>query len=126
MAGGASSAFFSPTEGAVDAAAMDRDAEAFAHQLDQLGGGQLRLFALRRLQRLDQLERAIRRYIDTVNSNPRPFRWTKSADDILATIRRFCLRTLDAAERQKEIIKTSESGHYDLFPITVMNRVSRS
>ena len=36
------------------------------------------------------------------------------------------LRTLDAAERQKEIFKTSESGHYDLFPITVMNRVSRS
>ena len=49
-----------------------------------------------------ELERAIRRYIDTVNSNPRPFRWTKSADDILATIRRFCLRTLDTAERQKE------------------------
>ena len=58
-----------------------------------------------------ELERAIRRYIDTVNANPRPFRWTKSADDILATIRRFCLRTLDTAERQKEINKTSESGH---------------
>ena len=39
-----------------------------------------------------ELEQAIRRYIDTVNANPRPFRWTKSADDILATIRRFCLR----------------------------------
>ena len=57
-----------------------------------------------------ELEQAIRRHIDTVNANPRPFRWTKSADDILATIRRFCLRTLDTAERQKEIIKTSESG----------------
>ena len=33
-----------------------------------------------------ELEQAIRRYIDTVNANPRPFRWTKSADDILATI----------------------------------------
>ena len=52
-----------------------------------------------------ELEQAIRRYIDTVNANPRPFRWTKSADDILATIRCFCLRTLDAAERQKKIIK---------------------
>ena len=58
-----------------------------------------------------ELEQAIRRYIDIVNENPRPFRWTKSADDILATIKRFCLRTLDTAERQKKIIKTSESGH---------------
>ena len=58
-----------------------------------------------------ELEQAIRRYIDTVNANPQPFRWTKSADDILATIRRFCLRTRDATERQKEVINTSESGH---------------
>ena len=58
-----------------------------------------------------ELEQAIRNYIDTVNADPRPFRWTKSADDILATIKRFCLRTLDTAERQREIIKTSESGH---------------
>ena len=57
-----------------------------------------------------ELEQAIRRYIDTVNADPRPFRWTKSADDILATIKRFCLRTLDTAERQTEILKTSESG----------------
>ncbi len=46
-----------------------------------------------------------------VVSNPKPFKWTRSADDILATIERFCLRTLDTAERQKKIIKTSESGH---------------
>ena len=58
-----------------------------------------------------ELEQAIRDYIDTVNANPRPFRWTKSADDILATIKRFCLRTLDTAEQQKKIIKTSEAGH---------------
>ena len=58
-----------------------------------------------------ELEQAIRHYIDTVNTDPRPFRWTKSADDILATIKRFCLRTLDTAERQMEIIRTSESGH---------------
>ncbi len=66
----------------------------------------------RRVYRSTQeLEQAIRRYIDTVNANPKPFRWTKAADNILATIRRFCLRTLDTAERQKEIIKTSESRH---------------
>ena len=58
-----------------------------------------------------ELEQAIRDYIDTVNANPRPFRWTKSAADILATIKRFCLRTLDTAQRQHKLIKTSESGH---------------
>ncbi len=55
-------------------------------------------------------EQAIRDHIDTVNANPRPFRWTRSADDILATIKRFCLRTLDTAECQKKISKTWESG----------------
>ena len=43
----------------------------------------------------EELENAIRRYIDTVNANPQPFRWTKSADDILASIERFCRRTLN-------------------------------
>jgi transposase len=40
------------------------------------------------------LERAIKAYIDATNADPKPFRWTKSADDILASIQRFCLRTL--------------------------------
>ena len=42
-----------------------------------------------------ELETAIKAYIDTHNAKPRPFRWTKSADDILAAINRFCRRTLD-------------------------------
>jgi len=58
-----------------------------------------------------ELERAIRDYIATVNDDPKPFRWTKSADNILASIKRFCLATLKVATRQAEIIKTSESGH---------------
>ena len=58
-----------------------------------------------------ELEQVIRDHIDTVNANPRPFRWTRSADNILATVKRFCLRTLDTAERQKKISKTSESRH---------------
>ena len=58
-----------------------------------------------------ELESAIRRYIDTVNADPRPFRWTKSADDILATVKRFCLRTLQTAANQTKITGTSESGH---------------
>lgn len=42
-----------------------------------------------------ELEAAIRAYIDAHNAQPKPFRWTKSADDILAAINRFCRRTLD-------------------------------
>lgn len=57
-----------------------------------------------------ELEATILSYIDTVNDDPRPFRWTKSADDILATIRRFCLSTLDVATAQ-QIEQISESGH---------------
>ena len=43
-----------------------------------------------------ELEAAITAYIKAANANPKPFRWTKSADDILASIQRFCLRTLAA------------------------------
>lgn len=59
----------------------------------------------------EELETAIRTYIDTINENPKPFRWTKSADDILAAIERFCLATLKIAQTQASIIGTSESGH---------------
>ena len=40
-----------------------------------------------------QLEQAIRDYLELNNANPKPFSWSKSADDILASIERFCLRT---------------------------------
>ena len=42
-----------------------------------------------------ELEAAIERYIEAHNRDPKPFRWTKSADDILATVERFCQRTLN-------------------------------
>jgi hypothetical protein len=32
----------------------------------------------------------IRSFIDRHNQNPRPFKWTKSADQILASVKRFC------------------------------------
>jgi transposase len=51
-----------------------------------------------------QLETDIRAFIDAHNADPKPFRWIKSANDILAAIQRFCTRT-------KEISRTSESGH---------------
>ena len=57
------------------------------------------------------LEAAILGYIETVNADPKPFRWTKSADDILASIKRFCLANLRIAEAQQQIRQTSESGH---------------
>jgi transposase len=41
-----------------------------------------------------ELEAAIAAYIDARNAEPKPFRWTKSADDILACIERFCRRTI--------------------------------
>lgn len=40
-----------------------------------------------------ELEDAIRNYLATHNKNPKPFMWTKSADDILASLARFCMRT---------------------------------
>src|SRR5262244_3705636 len=49
----------------------------------------------KRLQRgvhtsVRQLEADIRAFIDRHNQNPRPFKWTKSADQILASVKRFC------------------------------------
>ena len=39
-----------------------------------------------------ELEQAIRDYLELHNADPKPFAWTKTADDILASIERFCLR----------------------------------
>src|ERR1700737_5432597 len=50
-------------------------------------------------------EAAIKAYIETVNANPRPIVWTKSADAILAPLKRFCLANLKTAQTQAEICK---------------------
>jgi transposase len=39
---------------------------------------------------------AIRRFVDISNASPRPFVWVKTADEILASVARFCLRTSGA------------------------------
>ena len=39
-----------------------------------------------------QLNTEIRRWIDTWNDNPQPFVWTKTADQILDSIKRYCQR----------------------------------
>jgi transposase len=41
------------------------------------------------------LETTIRSYIDSHNEQPKPFIWTKTADEILASVARFCQRTLE-------------------------------
>jgi transposase len=43
-----------------------------------------------------ELERAIREYLDVYNDQPKPFIWTRSADDILASVARFCERISDS------------------------------
>ena len=40
-----------------------------------------------------QLETDIRAFIERHNQNPKPYRWTKSADEILASVKRFCQKT---------------------------------
>ena len=42
------------------------------------------------------LERAIIADLDIHNEHPKPFIWTRSADQILANLARFCQRTLDS------------------------------
>jgi putative transposase len=32
-------------------------------------------------------------FIEAHNGNPKPYKWVKSADDILASVKRFCQRT---------------------------------
>jgi transposase len=44
------------------------------------------------------LKAAIRQYITVTNTQPKPFTWTKTADEILTSVARFCQRT-------------SETGH---------------
>lgn len=43
-----------------------------------------------------ELEQTIYRYLETTNHKPKPFVWTKTADQILASIARFCHRTSDS------------------------------
>ena len=52
-----------------------------------------------------QLEADIRAFIEKHNENPKPFKWTKSADDILAAVKRFCLRV-----DQKRMPRTLDAG----------------
>jgi transposase len=55
-----------------------------------------------------ELERGIREFLSYSNDHPKPFIWTKTADQILASIRRFCQYTLAS---HTKLCETSDSGH---------------
>jgi transposase len=59
------------------------------------------------------LEAAIREFIDPHHANLQPFVWTKTADEILASLARFAQRTLDfhTAPAPPLIARTTRSGH---------------
>lgn len=59
---------------------------------------------------VSELETAIRDFIDRHHTDPKPFIWTKTADEILASIARFAHRTAGTAAAQL-ISRTTESGH---------------
>jgi transposase len=44
-----------------------------------------------------ELEVAIMRYLESRNQDPKPFIWTKTADEILENVKRFCKRISDSA-----------------------------
>lgn len=41
-----------------------------------------------------ELEADIMAFIEAHNTNPEPYKWVKSADEILASVKRFCLNTM--------------------------------
>jgi hypothetical protein len=43
-----------------------------------------------------ELERAIRKFVTINNEEPKPFIWTKTADEILDSVARFCKRISDS------------------------------
>jgi transposase len=57
-----------------------------------------------------QLKAGIQEFIDAHRDHPRPFVWTKSADEILASIARFAQRTADA-RAARQLSRTTVTGH---------------
>jgi hypothetical protein len=57
------------------------------------------IFDAARIVRHDNSRTPIRYYLDGYNANPRPFFWSKSADDILASLEPFYVRVQKAEGR---------------------------
>ncbi len=61
---------------------------------------------------VSQLKAAIQAFIDAHQANPKPFVWTKTADQILASITRFAQRTAEVqAAQQTHKSRTTGTGH---------------
>jgi len=56
------------------------------------------------------LRAAIHEYLDAHNEEPKPFKWTKSADEILASIARFATRTARVHARQPNCPEITDPG----------------
>jgi transposase len=52
-----------------------------------------------------QLNKDIRAWIDTWNDNPRPYVWTKTADQIIDSIGNYCTRINDLRHEPKITLK---------------------
>ena len=59
---------------------------------------------------VSELERAIAEFLEAHNADPKPFLWTKSPDQILASIARFAQRTADTHAAQL-MSRTTVTGH---------------
>jgi hypothetical protein len=61
-------------------------------------------------QSVSKLKVAIQEFIDAHQANHKPFVWTKTADQILASIARFAQRTFDIKAAQ-HMSRTTGTGH---------------
>ena len=52
-----------------------------------------------------ELETALLAYADRTNETAKPFRWTKTADEILQSVKRFCLHTSNSLHIMNSIIR---------------------
>src|SRR4051795_391950 len=55
----------------------------------------------------------IRQYLVHYNTDPKPFVWTKSADDIMASIERFCHRISDSGLLDALLKWAASRGKFD-------------
>jgi hypothetical protein len=74
---------------------------------------QIRRGSFRSLQRL---EASIRQYLDHHSTQPKSFRWIKSADDILNSLAKYCERTNDSGHFEK-VRKSSAKADHLLVPL---------